>query len=137
MGRQKKPTAHLELVGAFKKDPQRKRDSEPVCNEPIGPAPARLTDIQREAWDYLVDSARDVPGLFTRLDRAFLQMCSMALAAIWEYDPEARGKKQLSVNALNTVGSMLGKLGMTPSERSNVIVPKQKEANPFSEFTKA
>jgi len=133
----KKPTAHLELVGAFKKDPQRKRDSEPVCKAPVGKAPKRLTKDQREAWNYLVDSAKDVPGVLTRLDRAFLELCAIGLAGVWTYDPANNNSRPLSANALSTVGNMLSKLGMTPVDRSNVVVPKAENKDEYGDFTPA
>ena len=131
MARPRKPTAQLKLVGAFEKDPQRKRDSEPVCTEPVGPAPARLTEYQVEAWNYLVDSAVD--GVLTRMDRAYLELVSIALSNVWYWnevmatenkDGETVAARPMVISTLQTVGFMLGKLGMTPSDRSQVVVPK-------------
>lgn len=125
MGRHRKPTKYLELAGSFEKDPQRRRESEPVCDEPVGPAPSRLTEHQAKAWDYLVDSAANVPGVLTRLDRAYLELCSIALAGVWEYD-SYENKKPISPHALNSVGRMLGKLGMTPADRTRLGVVETK-----------
>ena len=123
MGGQRKPTAHLKLIGAFDKNPSRKRESEPVCDEPIGKAPARLDEIQTEAWEDLVASADSVPGVLTRMDRAYLELCSIALAGIWSYNAN---EKLLSTHALKSVGYMLGKLGMTPAVRTNLVIERHK-----------
>lgn len=126
MARPRKPTAHLELVGAFKKDPQRARDSEPVCNEPPLVPDDTLTDDGRRAWDFLVKTA--VPGVLTEMDSAYLALTANALGRIWA-DPAS------TITDMKTVGIMLGKLGMTPSDRSNVAVPKKKESE-FARFKK-
>ncbi len=133
MGRNRKPTKYLELTDAFRKNPKRRRESEPVCDEPVGPTPARLTDHQAEAWNYLVDSAADVPGVLTRLDRAYLELCSIALAGVWEYNA-GENKKPISVHALKTVGSMLGNLGMSPSDRTRLTVVEPKYSGDDDEF---
>ena len=124
MGRPRKPTAHLRLIGAFEKSPQRKRDDEPVCLECVGAAPDRLTHYQVEAWDYLVESAE--AGALTKMDRAYLKLCAMALASVWYWNQSggADGANPLSPHSLKSVGDMLGKLGMTPAERSRVVIPR-------------
>lgn len=143
MGRPRKPTAQLELVGAFKKNPQRARESEPVCGEEVGEAPDRLSKTQQEAWDYIVHSC--VPGVLTKMDRVYLELCSIALAYVWGWNAARQGResefeaKDIALNSvsLKDVGAMLGKLGMTPSERSKVVVPKKEKANPFAAYRKA
>ena len=125
MGKPRKPTEHLKLIGAFDKDPQRERKDEPVCTESIGPVPDRLTGTEIEAWNYLVGSVEKVPGVLTRMDRAYLQLCAKGLAAVWDYDDE----KPISQHMLKSTGDMLSKLGMTPVDRSRVVVPKDPGGN--------
>ena len=198
-GRPRKPTQHLTLVDAFKKNPQRAREEEPACHEPVGDPPERLTPSQIEAWNYLADSA--VPGVLTRMDRAYLELCARALAVVWYPDGEPvqmipleqrlhdwkeqhelsirgaareigvgvgivrrllqgrRGRADIDervskyldrheqagsedeketkkpsarrlVAIWKEVGIMLGKLGMTPSERSKIVVPKETRKKP-------
>ena len=126
MARPKKPTAHLELVGAFKKDPQRKRESEPVCDEPPVIPDDTLTEDGRRAWDFLVETA--VPGVLTGMDSAYLALCANALGKVW-------ADKDCTITDMKNAGLMLGKLGMTPSDRSNVVVPKKKD-NAFDKYKK-
>ena len=68
-------------------------------------------------------------GVLTRMDAAYLILCARGLSAVW--------KAKVNVTDMNKVGVMLGKMGMTPSERSKVVVPKKKEENPFSSYKKA
>ena len=127
MSRPRKPTAQLELVGAFKKDPQRRRDAEPQCTEAVMLPPV-LSDNGKKAWEFLTACA--VPGVLTKMDSAYLSLCAECLADIWWGDKP-------SINNRRQVGAMLGKLGMTPSERSNITVPKEKEKDPYGRYTKA
>ena len=115
MARPRKPTAQLELVGAFKHNPDRTRDAEPQCDEDALLPHERITDAEREAWDFLVATA--VPGVLTAMDSASLLLCARCLSAVW--DGEVNITDSLKVN------TMLGKLGMTPSERSRVVVPRK------------
>ena len=134
MGRPRKPTAHLEIVGAFKAHPERVRDAEPQCDEAVGGAPEWLTKSQRKAWDYLANSASMCPGVLTKMDRAYLELCARALAGVWDYDETENNGRAMTGNGLSVVGKMLGKLGMTPSERSGVVVPRGAEQSVWDEF---
>jgi hypothetical protein len=55
MARPRKPTAALELKGAFKKDPQRKaeRKDEPKPSGAVGHAPAFFVVDEKLIWDDL------------------------------------------------------------------------------------
>ena len=115
------------MVGAFAKDPQRKREGEPVCKEAIGPAPDWFDEEEIYAWDFLVAGA--VAGVLTRMDSAYLALCARSLAVTW--------KGEVNVTEMNKAGVMLGKLGMTPSERSRVVVPKKPGEDEYGGFTPA
>ena len=127
MARPRKPTSQLKLVGAFEKDPQRKREHEPVCTDPAILPPNDLSEEAREAWDFLVATA--VPGVLTAMDSASLLLCARCLSEVWDGEVNITDSQKVNV--------MLGKLGMTPSERSKVIVPKKKEDNPYTAYKKA
>ena len=127
MARPRKPTAHLELVGAFEKNPQRSRDAEPQCDEPVKKPPG-LSKNAVKAWEFLCECA--VPGVLTKMDSSYLALASEALGNVW-------ANKDATIADMHKVGMMLGKMGMTPSDRSNVVVAKKKQDNPFDEFTKA
>ena len=124
MARPRKPTAQLELVGAFKKNPQRSRGNEPVSNEDVLLPPFPLDDDAMEAWEFLV--AHSAPGVLTGMDSAFLAITARCLGAVWKGD--------VNVTDSAKVGAMLGKLGMTPSERSRVVVPKKETPSVFAAY---
>ncbi len=128
----KKTTAHLELVGAFKKNPNRARPNEPHCHKSVGPAPKRLNSLQKSAWKYLVDSASDVPGVLTKLDRAFLELCAIGLGDIWSLN--VGDMPTIPQSKIKSVGAMLAKLGMTPTDRSGIIVPRKGERGEYDNF---
>ena len=127
MARPRKPTAHLELVGAFERNPNRTRDEEPQSDEPVK-MPHDLSDAGRHAWEFLCECA--VPGVLTKMDSSYLALASEALGAVWS-------NEKATIADMHKVGMMLGKMGMTPSDRSNVVVAKKKQDNPFDEFDKA
>ena len=124
MSRPRKPTANLELVGAFKRNPNRKREGEPVSDE-SATAPKTLSENGRKAWDFMVETA--VPGVLQKMDSAYLALTAEALGECWY------GEKP-SIPDLQRVGNMLVRLGMTPTERSKVVVAKKKTENPFAKF---
>jgi len=127
MARPRKPTAQLELVGAFDKNPQRTRNSEPMCDEEVIQPPVELDEDALVAWNFLVECS--VPGILTRLDSTYLALVAKAVAKAWQ--PDAK------IDEMYKAGNMLGKLGMTPSDRSKVVVPRKKEVNPYAAYQKA
>ena len=127
MARPRKPTAILELVGAFKHDPGRKRDHEVHCSEDVMLPPVDLDPDAMQAWEFLVECA--VPGVLTKMDSTYLALVAKAVSVAWK--PEAK------IDEMYKAGNMLGKLGMTPSDRSKVIVPRAKDVNPYAAFKKA
>ena len=75
MARPRKPTAVLEMTGAFRRNPDRKkaRESEPKTAGPIGPPPAHLSEPSSfgtklvEIWNELAAQAPE--GVLTVSDR--------------------------------------------------------------------
>ena len=118
MARPRKPTAHLKLADSFKVHPERERPDEPQCDEPPQ-IHATLSENGRKAWDFLVMTAVD--GVLTRMDSSYLTLVAEALGEIWYGD----GKP--TVDMLYKAGNMLGRLGMTPSDRSKIVVPRQEK----------
>ena len=118
----RKPTAALEASGAFVKNPNRKRDSEPNTGRGIGPAPDHLDEDQRAAWDDVVSIC--APGVFQSSDRPMMEVLTVHLAE-FRKDPVGFGFKRTQV-----LLSLLGRCGMTPSDRSKVAVPPREVENP-------
>ena len=113
----RKPTAHLEALGAFKANPARARVNEPNTGRGVGPAPDWVDENVRQAWD---DIVRDTaPGVWQSSDRAFLEVLAGQVSS-FRQDGEGFGVKRTSV-----LLSMLKMAGMTPSDRSRVQVPPE------------
>lgn len=126
MARPRKPTAIHVLKGTAEKHPDRMRErgNEPQPTGGIGPCPTRLGPQVAEAWDSLVDGC--APGVLTSMDRVALQLAATLLARFWA-DP-----MECDVKIVGRLHSLLGSMGMTPADRSKVVVPKSAKAeNPF------
>lgn len=126
-GRPRTPTNVLELRGAFKQHPERRRDraAEPKPEEEVGDCPARLGDAVAEAWDYIRGC---VPvGVLTCMDRVVVTQAAVLLADLWRAPSEFTSAS----HARLTVA--LSQMGMTPAARSKVAVPKRPdEDNPYA-----
>lgn len=128
MARPRKASTVLELNGAFKKNPKRGRDRE---NEPepvgdIGAAPGWFSAKQKACWAEIVDLCH--AGSLCRADRLIVEHASLLLhqlrAEKWVVHP----------TILIRYESALGKLGLSPADRSKIKVPKAKPKNKFAEL---
>lgn len=129
MGRPRTATSVLTLKGAFEKNPQRfaARVDEPEAKGPIGPAPDYFEPNEVEAWNYLVGIAPD--GVLGDCDRGHMEVAAR-LFAFQRTVPIS----EVSDGKLSRLDSMLGKMGLNPSERSKVKAPKAPPQNPFSQL---
>lgn len=125
MGRPAKPTAVLELVGAYKKNPQRKRKNEPKPAQGIGKFTEGPTDLS-SIWDEVV--AQTVPGVMTMSDRLALEMVCRLMA-------EIRSKPdEISVGKVTALCNLLGRFGLTPADRAKVAVPEEEKEDEWDGF---
>lgn len=115
----RKPTAILEASGAYKHDPRRRRHGEPDSGRGVGPAPEWLAQDARAIWDEIV--ADCAPGVWQSGDRGFLAALSELLAR-FRRDPTGFGTKSMT-----QLLGMLARAGMTPADRSKVVVGKSDE----------
>lgn len=126
MARPRKPTAALELKGAFKKDPKRKADraGEPIPDGPVGSAPQGLTTDEAALWDELAGYG----FWLTNADRLMLEIAVKLMVLF-----RAGG---LDGGGISKLIAALAKLGFSPSDRSKVQAPgaKEPEADPFADF---
>ena len=113
MARPRKPTELHALNGTLDHNPARFADraNEPKDDRPLGPPPDRMKPDERAAW---MEIDRLAPWL-SGADRLAVEvaaalMASFRLAGV-QYTPPA---------LLARLESMLGKLGLTPSDRSKV-----------------
>ena len=117
----KKPTRILELSGAFKKNPQRKREraNEPIPDKPIGDPPTRLTKSQKTVWRELVKQT--VPGVLMLPDRALLSVVCILLDQFWRANSGECEK--LLAGELTQMMRGLSALGLSPVDRTRISVP--------------
>ena len=125
MGRPRKPTAILELTGAFKKDPQRaeRRIGEPIPVGEIGDPPDCFDDELRAIWfDYVEKQC--APGVAKSSDRGAMEgLCRVTLRC---RQPEARSSDFALLKAF------LQQFGLSPASRSLVSVPQEENGNEFA-----
>ena len=115
----RKPTAILEASGAFENHPSRRRPREPNSGRGVGPAPEWLAEDERRAWDQIVGDC--AAGVFQSSDRVFLEQLARLLAK------SRRRSDGSGVNAVGLILQMLSRCGMTPADRSKVVVVKADE----------
>lgn len=126
MARPRKPTAALELKGAFKQNPSRKaeRKGEPKPDTAVGPPPNSLPGDASIIWHELSSHGFWLTGA----DRLLLEIACRLFA-------DFRGDK-LDGGGLSRLITALAKLGFSPTDRSKVQAPgaKEPEADPFADF---
>ncbi|MGR9056067.1 hypothetical protein ACU8NH_09175 [Rhizobium leguminosarum] len=126
MARPRKPTAALELKGAFKKDPQRKtaRKGEPKPDGKIGVAPDAFDAAEVALWNELAGYG----FWLTDCDRLMLEI-AVKLMVMFR-------KNTLDGGGISKLIAALAKLGFSPTDRSKVQAPGDKEppADPFAAF---
>ena len=126
MPRPRKSSVVLEAKGAFKKDPQRKREDVRGVGE-IGEPPETFTDQERELWRKI---AKMVPaGVVTGSDGLIME----ALARYWA---KFRETKSEDITAAQ-VGQLIAgcnALCMSPQSRTKIQAPKDEKKNPFEGF---
>lgn len=126
MARPRKPTAVLDLKGAFKKDPARgkARANEPKIDAAIGEPPAALGDDEKALWRELA-----VYGAWlTAGDRLLLEIACRLMVLF--------RTNALDGGGISKLITALSKLGFSPTDRSKVNAPgaKEPEADPFADF---
>jgi hypothetical protein len=126
MGRNRVPTAKLEVTGAFVRNPKRKaaRRNEPAADDPVGDPPEHLDAAQRAAWVEVAALA----GWLRAPDRVALEVAVRLLVTL-------RADGELSGAHTTALTGLLGKFGMTPSDRSRVSAPPPEEPeDPAEQF---
>lgn len=126
MARPRKPTSVIEATGGFKKNPSRKRE-DPITIGPIGDAPDYFTKEEKTAWVEIVNNAP--LGVLAAADRMVVESVSRLVA-------EMRCSKMEDFTGakMALIISGLGRLGMTPADRSKVSAPKKKEKGEWDNF---
>lgn len=126
MARPRTPTNVLKMKGAFDKNPQREREDPDTAK--LKSPPAHLSAAQREVWKEIAKAApKDV---ITEADRFSLEICCVLLNQ-FRLDPV-----EFPAAKLVRLETLLGKFGMTPSDRAKVAGPAKKkpQGNPFADL---
>jgi hypothetical protein len=126
MARPRKPTAILELSGAFKHDPQRARGDEPQPTGGLGAPPEYMKQTERAAWRELAEVAS--PGVLTNADRWLVELACRLMARL--RDPGTH----LSTGESNQLLLCLTRMGMTPADRNRIHVDPAKTEDPMEQF---
>ena len=125
MPRPRKPTAIKEQSGAFKKDPQRRPQAEPVPDGELPPAPDYLNEFEKEIW---IEFVAVIPqGVAFNSDQHLVESAVRGIAKM-----RKTPTMDLKMSDLQALGNLLSKMGMTPADRSRVNIVDKPKANPFS-----
>lgn len=128
----RKPTNILALTGAFSKNPKRgaARANEPEPVGVIGDAPAHLSESERVCWGHIVAMCHE--GSLCSADKLIIEHGARILSALRASSEYADTKLMVRLECV------LGRLGLSPADRSRVQVVKPKETvSPFEKFTPA
>ena len=119
----RKPQALRKLQGTINDHPGRQNKDEPTPSRGIGPAHSSLTEFEQGVWDEIVGIS--YRGVLGEADRIALEiMCR--LVADMRTRPE-----EFNAARLTQLSQLLGRFGMTPSDRTKIVIPKEQNVNPF------
>lgn len=131
MARPRKPTAALELSGAFEHDPKRKqaRANEPVPTGPLGDPPPYFDEVHANQWQLMAAQAH----WLTSADAFMFEVAVKYMVRFMIGTTDSKADSLL-INVLN-------KLGFGPAERSKISAPGAKKADDekpigFAKFAK-
>jgi hypothetical protein len=116
LARPRLPTAVLELRGAFKRNPNRKkaRENEPICTEPLPDPPRRLLKDVKAAWREMRDR-----GFWLSSPDQYLVLIAATYMARHRSDECASAETALLIKVLNMIG-------FSPAERRKLNVTNER-----------
>jgi hypothetical protein len=125
MSRPRKPTAVLELNGAFQHDPQRKeaRANEPDGVGELGSPPTWMTDEEKKIWRKYKKTA---PWLTASDELAYIAVVKLTVK-IWSGTAKSAD--------FSSYKALLSSLGLTAADRSKVNAAPKKTEQPHDEWT--
>lgn len=133
-GRPRKSLMELALKGAFKKDPHRltRRLAMPAAEGEVGDPPASLSRAEKNIWRELVEITPK--GVLGKSDRLALEGLSRIVAQMRKYG--IGGKAGISKGEQSTMLQLMGKLGLTPTDRQRLTIIREEEQDdsPYAEF---
>lgn len=123
MGSPRKPTALKKLQGTDKQHPERLNENEPVPVRGIGPNHSSLTEYEAAIWDEVVGIS--YAGVLGEADRIALEMMCRLIAEM------RLNFEEMTAAKITQLSQLLGRFGMTPSDRTKISIPKEKNKNAF------
>jgi hypothetical protein len=124
MGAPKKPMALRELHGTADRNKHRTNQDQPVPARGIGPSPGHLPFQHAAIWDEIVGQM--YPGVLGEADRLALEaMVRLVVDMRTDYENFTAAK-------MTQLISLCGRFGMTPSDRTKIVVPKGEKQNTFA-----
>lgn len=116
MARPRTATNILEMKGAFKHDPQRRRPDEPKVSAAIRKTPPRnLTKEQKACWKEILKLAPE--GVLTAADAISVEIVACLLAE-YRHDPLL-----MPASRITRLTTEMKTLGLNPSGRASLVVP--------------
>src|SRR5690606_19018264 len=119
MSRHAQPRELAELKGATRKHPERYRKEPPAVEQPLGTAPAHLTEAAKAVWFEI--EAYAPKGVLKGADRATLEVPSNLLAEYRE------SPKEFAIGKYTHLIGCLARLGMSPADRQKLGAEKPPE----------
>jgi hypothetical protein len=126
MPARKKSLTLLKLSGGLKAHPGRYKDrTEVACPDAIGNPPSHISIARKHIWQELI--AQLPEGHLQSADRFLLEVVTGLMAKLRNRRALiTKGEVSLLINALS-------KLGLTPVDRSRVIIPAKPKASVYSQ----
>lgn len=127
----RKPTNVLALNGAFKRNPKRgaARSNEPLPEGTIGEVPARLNESEQACWRDIVAMCHE--GSLCNADRLIVEHAARILSAL------RASSEYVDTKLMVRLECVLGKLGLSPADRSRISIKPKATANPYAKFSPA
>lgn len=121
-GRPRTPAKILELKGAWKKDPQRRRSSVGGSGEFNRQPPSYMPQECVRAWNFIVEQVP--PGVLTASDYASVEIMARLQSQIWMTG---------SLDSIKELRQWFGQYGMTASAREKIAAKGvEQTGNPFA-----
>lgn len=126
-----KPQALRELQGTAKDHPGRQNKNQPVPTKGIGPANrpgcgSNLNDAEQAIWDEIVSISYS--GVLGEADRLALEMmCRLVNEMRTNFE-------EMTAAKITQLSNLIGRFGMTPSDRAKIVVPSGKKKNGFADL---
>jgi len=133
MARPRKTAEALELNGAFKKNPNRRR-IDPVSRGPLGDPPAHLSESQRQIWLEFLATYPD--GALNSENRVWIEIACVLTDKFRKAGKD--GRPPMPASEITALQRALHEMGGSPTSKAKLGRPaKEKikeDGNPFADF---